>query len=102
MTGSVWYVFGLERIDSCWKQFSCNETERARCPHYHFSCKSPDLVPNATIADIKSNCTDQSIAFGGPSLFDYGIYTPLILLIQKERSWHNYLYSLWWGLQQIW
>ncbi|GAQ78761.1 cyclic nucleotide gated channel [Klebsormidium nitens] len=98
VTGSVWYVFGLERIDSCWRSFACNGTDV--CPD-HFSCGGATPINPNVVAVIQENCNNPAIAFGAIGTFDYGIYTPLILLIQSERGWQNYLYSLWWGLQQI-
>jgi cyclic nucleotide gated channel len=96
--GSIWYVFGLERIDTCWHE-ACNGT----CADHQFACnrKAP-LSPSVNLT-INNNCNNEQIAFGmGNGRFDFGIYMPLLLLIQDERGWQNYLYSFWWGLQQIW
>lgn len=101
IVGSVWYVFGLERIDTCWQQFYCTN---ATCPHYHFSCSDSNYLSPVAREAIRTNCTAPEIFFvpNASQTFDYGIYAPLLLLIQTERGWQNYLYSFWWGLQQIW
>lgn len=102
VVGSCWYLFGLQRvnqclrdacrvsgIDNCMKFIDCgqgNEVER-------FKGYSPSW---GTWKDD----VNASDCFGEGS-FEYGIYVQAVQLTTKSNLITRYVYSLFWGFQQI-
>ncbi|KAL1810662.1 hypothetical protein ACET3Z_020727 [Daucus carota] len=99
VVGSCWYLFGLQRVNQClrnacdehWciKFIDCgqgNENERFR----------DDLV---SWKNWTNNAT-ASACFGEGS-FPYGIYVQTVNLTTESSLITRYIYSLFWGFQQI-
>ncbi|KAL5545151.1 hypothetical protein UlMin_008935 [Ulmus minor] len=98
VVGSLWYLFGLQRVNQCLRDACHNSTVELckfiDCGHGEISDgvgrKSWTENENAT-ACLKS--TDDG--------FPYGIYAKAVQLTTKDSVITRYIYSLFWGFQQI-
>ncbi|GLT25370.1 hypothetical protein SLA2020_005020 [Shorea laevis] len=101
IVGALWYLFALERNDTCWRQV-CSDTYG--CNTGFLYCGNHDMQGYASWADsshtvLQSNCTADS---DNPP-FNFGIYSNALSLgiISSRKFVSKYCYCLWWGLQNL-
>ncbi|XP_065880767.1 probable cyclic nucleotide-gated ion channel 20, chloroplastic [Euphorbia lathyris] len=101
VVGSCWYLFGLQRVNQCFRD-ACRMSvlkdvcmEFIDCGH-RTDLASVDSNPNWTIWKQNPNAT---ACFNGG--FPYGIYVQAVNLTTEHSIATRYLYSLFWGFQQI-
>ncbi|RDY01516.1 putative cyclic nucleotide-gated ion channel 20, chloroplastic, partial [Mucuna pruriens] len=103
VVGSCWYLFGLQRVNQCLRD-ACGNSHIDRCMtvidcgrHDHFRNHQSDQ----TSALWKNNA--DAIACLNPSSigFQYGIYVNAVRLTTETSMVNKYVYSLFWGFQQI-
>ncbi|XP_022726263.1 probable cyclic nucleotide-gated ion channel 20, chloroplastic isoform X2 [Durio zibethinus] len=97
VVGSCWYLFGLQRVNQC-LQNACSKSYIKKCMEFidcgyghtsnHF--ESPSWKNNANV----SACFTKDG-------FSYGIYGPTVNLTTERSIVTRYVYSLFWGFQQI-
>ncbi|CAJ2667210.1 unnamed protein product [Trifolium pratense] len=103
VVGSCWYLFGLQRVNQCLRD-ACSKSnikgciEVIDCGHgRNQSYQSADRT-----SAMWSNNSD-AIACLDPSVngFRYGIYVTAVPLTFETNMVKKYVYSHFWGLQQI-
>ncbi|GLT85352.1 hypothetical protein SLE2022_035430 [Rubroshorea leprosula] len=101
IVGALWYLFALERNDTCWRQV-CSGTNG--CNTDFLYCGNHDMQGYGSWANIsstvlQSNCT----ADGDNPPFDFGIYSSALSLgiISSRKFVSKYCYCLWWGLRHL-
>ncbi|CAL9180965.1 unnamed protein product [Musa hybrid cultivar] len=99
VVGSCWYLFGLQRVNQC-LQDTCSAAPN------NFNCST--LIDCGRGHAIQSHASQQwvddnnsSACFNTDGDFDYGIYQKAVLLTTKSSAVKRYIYSLFWGFQQI-
>ncbi|CAD5186803.1 unnamed protein product [Musa acuminata subsp. malaccensis] len=99
VVGSCWYLFGLQRVNQC-LQDTCSATPN------NFNCST--LIDCGRGHAIQNDARQQwvhdnnsSACFNTNGDFDYGIYQKTVLLTTKSSAVKRYIYSLFWGFQQI-
>ncbi|KAF8014585.1 hypothetical protein BT93_H0418 [Corymbia citriodora subsp. variegata] len=100
VVGSCWYLLGLQRVNQCLRE---------ACQPQHL-CKFMDCGYGDEIKEFKANeplwnnwtkNPNASACLEPTSGFNYGIYQSGILLTQEESVIKRYVFSLFWGFQQI-
>ncbi|KAL3724907.1 hypothetical protein ACJRO7_029991 [Eucalyptus globulus] len=96
--GSCWYLLGLQRVNQCLQE-AC---KRDLCRF--INCGDGDKIQEfqtygASWDDWKTNL--KAAACFNRGNFDYGIYQNGVLLTQEESVVTRYVFSLFWGFQQI-
>ncbi|XP_031104447.1 probable cyclic nucleotide-gated ion channel 20, chloroplastic isoform X1 [Ipomoea triloba] len=101
VVGSCWYLFGLQRVNQCLRD-ACHTSGIGRCREFidcghgnDYSKFSSDPAWNQWKNDT------NSIACFSTNGFDYGIYEQAVNLTTKHSLFTRYIYSLFWGFQQI-
>ncbi|KAL3680018.1 hypothetical protein R1sor_022974 [Riccia sorocarpa] len=103
VVGSCWYLFGLQRVNQC-LQDKCREEAQDGCKFGYLDCADntrtiinfgPDrsFWVNTTLVGIK--------CLGDDPDFFYGIYDMGVQVAMKKSVFVKYIYSLFWGFQQI-
>ncbi|KAF3652922.1 putative cyclic nucleotide-gated ion channel 20, chloroplastic [Capsicum annuum] len=101
VVGSCWYLFGLQRVNQCLRD-ACRGSKIARCVEFIDCGHGNDYTKfrwDPTWDQWKNN-SDAVACFtnGG---FDYGIYEQAVNLTTERSVVTRYVYSLFWGFQQI-
>ncbi|XP_033509009.1 probable cyclic nucleotide-gated ion channel 20, chloroplastic isoform X2 [Nicotiana tomentosiformis] len=101
VVGSCWYLFGLQRVNQCLRD-ACRSSNIARCTEFIDCGHGTDyrkFRSDTTWGQWKNN-SDAAACFtnGG---FDYGIYEQAVNLTAEGSVVTRYVYSLFWGFQQI-
>lgn len=102
VVGSGWYLFGLQRVNQCLRNACHSAGSDIFCKY--IDCGHGDDRVNSSDPDVRiwitntnaSNCFD-----GGNGNFDYGIYSKAVNLTTEGSMITRYIYSLFWGFQQI-
>lgn len=104
VVGSCWYLFGLQRVNQCLRD-ACHHSGLGTC------MKFIDCGHGTNIEDFKAETTwnkwtrnaNASACFGpfGQGGFSYGIYGQAVKLTTERSIITRYIYSLFWGFQQI-
>nr|XP_009761447.1 PREDICTED: probable cyclic nucleotide-gated ion channel 20, chloroplastic isoform X2 [Nicotiana sylvestris] len=101
VVGSCWYLFGLQRVNQCLRD-ACRSSNIARCTEFIDCGHGTDFrkFRSDTTWDQWKNNSDAVTCFtnGG---FDYGIYEQAVNLTAEGSVVTRYVYSLFWGFQQI-
>ncbi|XP_057952112.1 probable cyclic nucleotide-gated ion channel 20, chloroplastic isoform X2 [Malania oleifera] len=101
VVGSCWYLFGLQRVNQCLRD-ACHNSKISLCMKFIDCGHGNDIGEfngdptwmNWTKNDNANNC------FGKDS-FSYGIYGQAVNLTIEQTIVRRYVYSLFWGFQQI-
>ncbi|GLT55903.1 hypothetical protein SLA2020_289870 [Shorea laevis] len=99
IVGSLWYLFGLQRVNQCLRD-ACNDSGINNCNNFidcgdgHVNYSSDPEWKNWT------NNTNATACFTDDG-FDYGVYSKAVNLTAHENIATRYIYSLFWGFQQI-
>ncbi|XP_028785789.1 probable cyclic nucleotide-gated ion channel 20, chloroplastic [Neltuma alba] len=110
VVGSCWYLFGLQRVNQCLRNF-CHKEEFAQCMqlidcgHGHRETHQSSLLLNET-NHFKQTWLDSPgvgscFKASEDEGFQYGIYEKAVNLVTEHSVVTRYVYSLFWGFQQI-
>ncbi|KAH1234033.1 putative cyclic nucleotide-gated ion channel 20, chloroplastic [Glycine max] len=101
VVGSCWYLFGLQRVNQCLRD-ACHSSNIPGCMKF-IDCgrghgkNQPSLRSDQWINNTDAvACLDPS-----PDGFSYGIYENAVPLTIETNIVNKYVYSLFWGFQQI-
>lgn len=102
VVGSCWYLFGLQRVNQCLRN-ACFDSNKSSCLPF-VDCGSGNFTGTydspANWSDWLNN-PNASACFSKDGNFDYGIYQQVVILTTKRSVVTRYVYSLFWGFQQI-
>ncbi|XP_070053457.1 probable cyclic nucleotide-gated ion channel 20, chloroplastic isoform X1 [Nicotiana tomentosiformis] len=99
IVGSLWYLFGLQRVNQC-LQVACRSSNIERCMEFIDCGHGTDYTKfrsDITWGQWK-NYTDACFT---ESSFDFGIYKQAVDLTTEPSVVTRYVYSFFWGFQQI-
>nr|XP_048329623.1 probable cyclic nucleotide-gated ion channel 20, chloroplastic isoform X1 [Ziziphus jujuba var. spinosa] len=102
VVGSCWYLFGLQRVNQCLRN-ACHDSQIEPCMKF-IDCGHGDNIdgfnksyPTWTKWIDNINATSCFSTDG----FPYGIYIQAVNLTMERSVITRYVYSLFWGFQQI-
>ncbi|KAJ1698706.1 hypothetical protein LUZ63_007218 [Rhynchospora breviuscula] len=102
VVGSCWYLFGLQRVNKCLRD-TCASFNMTLCSSLidcgrggDFENSSQQFKQQWINYGPSNNCLDTST-----NQFSYGIYQQAVLLTTEHSVITRYIYSLFWGFQQI-
>ncbi|KAI4982203.1 hypothetical protein ZWY2020_022695 [Hordeum vulgare] len=103
VVGSCWYLFGLQRVNQC-LQNACSASNISSCKVFR-DC-GLDFNVGGQNEQIRQQWSDEPASTacfdpGNDTNFQYGIYQQAVLLATKRSAVTRYIYSLFWGFQQI-
>ncbi|XP_060204257.1 probable cyclic nucleotide-gated ion channel 20, chloroplastic isoform X3 [Lycium barbarum] len=101
VVGSCWYLFGLQRVNQCLRD-ACRGSNIARCMDFIDCGHGNDyrkFRSDTTWDQWKNN--SEAVACFTNGVFDYGIYKQAVNLTTEKSVVIRYVYSLFWGFQQI-
>lgn len=101
VVGSCWYLFGLQRVNQCLRD-ACHASGILGCVDFIDCGHGLDYSHFASnpIWEQWKNSTEANACFGGDG-FSYGIYVQAVKLTTVQSLATRYIYSLFWGFQQI-
>ncbi|XP_027357339.1 probable cyclic nucleotide-gated ion channel 20, chloroplastic [Abrus precatorius] len=103
VVGSCWYLFGLQRVNQCLRD-ACHNSNIPGCLKL-VDCglghKEHNQIDQASAQ--WNNNTDAYNCLNPPPQggFQYGMYAPAVQLIIETNVVNKYVFSLFWGFQQI-
>ncbi|XP_047082624.1 probable cyclic nucleotide-gated ion channel 20, chloroplastic [Lolium rigidum] len=103
VVGSCWYLFGLQRVNQC-LQNACSASKIPSCEVFRDCGRDFDTVGQPGLNWQKwynDSASTSCFSTGDGSTFKYGIYQEAVLLATKRSAITRYIYSLFWGFQQI-
>lgn len=103
VVGSCWYLFGLQRVNQCLQDACFDSKILSSCTEF-IDCGIGDRVHKFESMPYWKNWTDNINAtncFVSDGGFEYGIYQQAVKLTTKHSIITRYIYSLFWGFQQI-
>ncbi|XP_078165444.1 putative cyclic nucleotide-gated ion channel 20, chloroplastic [Carex rostrata] len=95
VVGSAWYLFGFERVRHCLLD-TCASFNKTLCSSLIDCGPGGDFRQQWRDYDNSSNCLNSN-----SDQFSYGIYQLAIPLTTEHSVITRYIYSLFWGFQQI-
>lgn len=100
VVGSCWYLFGLQRVNQCLRD-ACHHSGIKLCMKF-IDCGHGNAQRHNSVAGWSDWTSNQnaSACFSDGS-FDYGIYQKAVNLVTQSSFMKRYIYSLFWGFQQI-
>ncbi|XP_042060658.1 probable cyclic nucleotide-gated ion channel 20, chloroplastic isoform X2 [Salvia splendens] len=102
VVGSCWYLFGLQRVNQCFRD-ACSYSNITECTKF-IDCghgnANERFAGNSEDWDMWKNNENASACFGKGG-FDFGIYETAVSLTTHRSLLKRYVYSLFWGFQQI-
>ncbi|KAK4479268.1 hypothetical protein RD792_014779 [Penstemon davidsonii] len=99
IVGSFWYLFGLQRVYQCLRD-ACHDSNIARCRDYS-DCGHGNYYEgfqNDPTWELWKRNDNASACFGQDG---FGIYQNAVNLTTHQNVLTRYIYSLFWGFQQI-
>ncbi|GAU28122.1 hypothetical protein TSUD_295590 [Trifolium subterraneum] len=103
VVGSCWYLFGLQRVNQCLRD-ACSKSNIKGCIEV-IDCGHGrnQTYQSADQTSVMWSNNSDAIACLDPSLksFHYGIYVTAVPLTFETNMVKKYVYSHFWGLQQI-
>ncbi|KAF8730239.1 hypothetical protein HU200_017217 [Digitaria exilis] len=99
VVGSCWYLFGLQRVNQCLRD-ACSSSTIPYCDTF-IDCGGGS--GSVLFRQQWFNDSDAAACFntGNDAPFQYGIYQQAVLLTTEDSAVKRYIYSLFWGFQQI-
>ncbi|KAL5545154.1 hypothetical protein UlMin_008938 [Ulmus minor] len=94
--GSCWYLFGLQRVNQCLRD-ACHNSTLELCKF--IDCGQGDFSDQGERENWIVN--ENAIACLTEDGFPYGIYGKAVQLTTEDSVITRYMYSLFWGFQQI-
>ncbi|EXB62298.1 hypothetical protein L484_022186 [Morus notabilis] len=101
VVGSFWYLFGLQRVNQCLRE-ACHNSGIEFCMRF-IDCGDGSATKNFLndpTWDGWKNNVNSSACFTEEG-FPYGIYNRAVNLTTQNSIITRYVYSLFWGFQQI-
>ncbi|XP_073010183.1 probable cyclic nucleotide-gated ion channel 20, chloroplastic isoform X1 [Typha latifolia] len=101
VVGSCWYLFGLQRVNKC-LQDACS-TSGIRSCQFLIDCGRGDNLQEFDQSNRQQwlNEFTSTDCLNSSGHFQYGIYEQAVSLTTKDSVVTRYIYSLFWGFQQI-
>ncbi|CAL9102463.1 unnamed protein product [Musa textilis] len=99
VVGSCWYLFGLQRVNQCLQDICSASQSNLNCSTL-IDCGRGHVIKNQARQQWVDD-NDSSACFNTDGDFDYGIYQKAVLLTTESSVVKRYIYSLFWGFQQI-
>ncbi|CAN6245922.1 unnamed protein product [Urochloa humidicola] len=99
VVGSCWYLFGLQRVNQCLRD-ACSASTIPYCDTF-IDCGRG--AGSSLYRQQWFNDSGAAACFstGNDGTFQYGIYGQAVLLTTEDSAVKRYIYSLFWGFQQI-
>ncbi|CAM8995848.1 unnamed protein product [Rhodiola kirilowii] len=98
VVGSCWYLFGLQSVNQCLRE-ACRVTGMSECKEI-IDCGHGYVNPTAPGRQEWAQSSEAAYCFQ-PGGFEYGIYVQAVNLTTRHSFITRYVYSLFWGFQQI-
>ncbi|KAL5721721.1 hypothetical protein ACHQM5_005329 [Ranunculus cassubicifolius] len=106
VVGSCWYLFGLQRVNQCLRN-ACGDSNLTECTPF-IDC-GPIAYEKHKLTkfnesgewDLWKNDERTIDCFNKNGRFSYGIYMQAVNITTKSSFITRYIYSLFWGFQQI-
>lgn len=101
IVGAFWYLFAVERTDTCWKE-ACMES--VKCSSKFLYCQNDLVEGYKDWKNISHNVLDKKCAVvDDDPPFNYGIYAQALEsgIVSTNDFFSKYCYCLWWGLQNL-
>ncbi|XVF09361.1 hypothetical protein REPUB_Repub07fG0086000 [Reevesia pubescens] len=95
--GSCWYLFGLQRVHQCFRK-ACHNSEIKNCVELIDCGYGHISIPHKLTSWKKNENASACFTEDG---FSYGIYVQAVNLTAERSIVTRYVYSLFWGFQQI-
>ncbi|XP_071722418.1 probable cyclic nucleotide-gated ion channel 20, chloroplastic [Rutidosis leptorrhynchoides] len=101
VVGSCWYLFGLQRVNQCFRN-ACKDSKIPHCSDF-IDCGhgNTDKFNSSVSWPEWTNNANASLCFTDHGSINYGIYQLAVNLTAKSDMVTRYVYSLFWGFQQI-
>ncbi|CAO2841691.1 unnamed protein product [Amaranthus hypochondriacus] len=101
VVGSCWYLFGLQRVNQCLRD-ACRYSKIESCMKF-IDCgfSEPRQHFGAIGWEVWTKNENATQCFIAENHFDYGIYKKAVNLVTIDSAVKRYIYSLFWGFQQI-
>ncbi|KAK9668252.1 hypothetical protein RND81_13G044900 [Saponaria officinalis] len=103
IAGALWYLFAVERIDTCWQQACASQV--GKCEEGFLYCdNSYDMSTYAVWRNISQDVLAKVCSVDDEqSTFNFGIYTQAISsqIVEAQKFGDKFCYCLWWGLQNL-
>ncbi|GFP99067.1 probable cyclic nucleotide-gated ion channel 20 chloroplastic [Phtheirospermum japonicum] len=99
--GSGWYLFGLQRVNQCFRD-ACKDSKIEKCMQF-LDCghgNSRERFGEDPEWDLWKHNINATACFSKDG-FEYGIYQNAVNLTTHRSLVTRYVYSLFWGFQQI-
>ncbi|XP_066322744.1 probable cyclic nucleotide-gated ion channel 20, chloroplastic isoform X2 [Miscanthus floridulus] len=99
VVGSCWYLFSLQRVNQCLRD-ACSASTIPYCDSF-IDCGrgiGSGLYRQQWFNDLGAEACFNT---GNNATFQYGIYEQAVLLTTEDSAVKRYIYSLFWGFQQI-
>ncbi|KAG8388504.1 hypothetical protein BUALT_Bualt02G0132500 [Buddleja alternifolia] len=102
VVGSCWYLFGLQRVNQCFRDACHNSNITLSCRDFIDCGHGNDYreFESESTWDLWKNNENATACFGKNG-FDFGIYETAVNLTTHNSIVTRYVYSLFWGFQQI-
>ncbi|KAL8547797.1 hypothetical protein ACS0TY_007216 [Phlomoides rotata] len=107
VVGSCWYLFGLQRVNQCFRDACQDSNIREQCEKFIDCGHGNDYErrfanDNGSVSDWDAwKKNENATACFGKDGFDFGIYQAAVNLTTRKSIVTRYVYSLFWGFQQI-
>ncbi|XP_042010785.1 probable cyclic nucleotide-gated ion channel 20, chloroplastic isoform X1 [Salvia splendens] len=101
VVGSCWYFLSIQRVNKCFEDACHGGNKISNCTKF-ISCNhgyEKRFTPMPDWNDSKNN-ENANVCFMKDS-FDFGIFVAAVNLTTNSDIFDRYLYSLFWGFQQI-
>ncbi|KAL3570722.1 hypothetical protein D5086_027971, partial [Populus alba] len=100
--GSLWYLFGLQRVNQCLRDACHNSGYQEECKKFIDCSRHENAAEQQVLSQNWTHWTNNANASDcfTPDHFSYEIYVQAVNLT-GENTITRYTYSLFWGFQQI-
>ena len=99
VAGAFWYMFAIEREDTCWQKQCKNSTG---CEPKDFYCGDHS---NITFAHLYNDCHFiEPDEIKNTTVFNFGIFTDALnsgVLLESSNFLEKFFYCFWWGLRGL-
>lgn len=99
IVGAFWYIFAVQRNDSCWKEACSGICQRDFLYCGNQRMDGYDAWSNNSEGVLNASCSAE----GDDPPFDYGIFGQALSsgIVSTMNFVSKYCYCLWWGLQNL-
>ncbi|KAL6953334.1 putative cyclic nucleotide-gated ion channel 5 [Sarracenia purpurea var. burkii] len=101
IAGAFWYLFAVERTDTCWEQACIGS---GICHRRYLYCQNNDMESFKDWEGIRGNVLNSNCSVNDDDPpFNYGIYAQALSsgIVASQDFFSKYCYCLWWGLQNL-